>query len=117
MIIEKELIAYLISANIEGIGGNVFAEVPLNKPKRYIIINRTTGDARDRVNRALVAIRSISANSMLEAIEMNAAVKEAMEAMPFNTGIYSARLNSDYNYTDTSTKEYRYQAVFEIYYP
>ena len=25
-------------------------------------------------------------------------------------------LNSDYNFTDTETKEYRYQAVFDINY-
>ena len=28
--------------------------------------------------------------------------------------IASVRLNSDYNYTDTTTKQYRYQAVFDI---
>ena len=28
--------------------------------------------------------------------------------------IVSVSLNSDYNYTDTTTKEYRYQAVFDI---
>jgi hypothetical protein len=25
-------------------------------------------------------------------------------------------LNSNYNFTDTTTKEYRYQAVFDLYY-
>jgi hypothetical protein len=28
--------------------------------------------------------------------------------------VLSVELNSNYNYTDTSTKEYRYQAVFDI---
>ena len=28
--------------------------------------------------------------------------------------ISKIKLNSDYNFTDTETKEYRYQAVFDI---
>lgn len=37
-----------------------------------------------------------------------------MDAMPYNTDISKAKLNSDYNYTDTTTKSYRYQAVYDL---
>ena len=44
-------------------------------------------------------------------------VVEAMEAMAETVdGVYSCKLNSDYNFTNTETREYRYQAVFNLYY-
>ena len=36
--------------------------------------------------------------------------------MAESTNIFKSSLNSDYNFTDTSTKKYRYQAVYDIYY-
>ena len=30
--------------------------------------------------------------------------------------VSKAKLNSDYNYTDTAKKRYRYQAVYEVIY-
>lgn len=43
-------------------------------------------------------------------------VKRVIENMIELDEIRSIRLNNDYNFTDTTTKEYRYQAIFEINY-
>jgi hypothetical protein len=39
-----------------------------------------------------------------------------MEAMIERNDISRVGLNSDYNYTDTAMKQYRYQAVFVVVY-
>ena len=41
-------------------------------------------------------------------------VKEAMEKIVEMDDISKCQLNSDYNYTDTTRKKYRYQAVYDM---
>ena len=45
---------------------------------------------------------------------MNEQAKAAMDALPARQGIGSARLENDYNFTDTATHRYRYQAVYRV---
>ena len=47
---------------------------------------------------------------------LNEQVKEVVEQMIELPEISGIELNSDYNFTDEETKEYRYQAVFDINY-
>ena len=114
--IEKIVMDYLISANIDGVGGNVKVTVPVNPPDEYIIIEKTGSNEENVIEEATMAIQSYSKKSMLRAIEINEAVKTAMREMPWSTDVFSVKLNSDYNFTDTETKEYRYQAVYNITY-
>jgi hypothetical protein len=52
---------------------------------------------------------------MYEAATMNEEIKAAMLNSLITLGsVAKVDLNSDYNYTDTTTKTYRYQAVFDI---
>ena len=57
-------------------------------------------------------------NSMQKAAELNEEVKhwmlDGMEGLITLNEVAQVQLNSDYNYTDTTTKEYRYQAVYDI---
>lgn len=95
----------------------VYTEVQKDPPKKMVVIEKTGGSERNHIPRSTFAIQSYGA-SLQEAAELNEAVKEAM--MDGMTGlialneIVSVNLNSDYNYTDTTTKKYRYQAVFDI---
>lgn len=115
--IEITILNYLKNKNIPNIGTNVFMETPVNPPKRYIIIEKTGGAISNHVFHSDVfAIQSISKNSLVEAATMNAAIINAMLNMADTQPIYSCELNSNYNFTNTTTKEYRYQAVFELYY-
>jgi hypothetical protein len=51
---------------------------------------------------------------MFEAATLNEQVKQAVFDSVSLDEITAVSLNSDYNYTDTATKRYRYQAVFVI---
>ncbi len=47
---------------------------------------------------------------------LNEEVKQAIEKMVELPSISRVELNSDYNFTDTETKRYRYQAVVDFIY-
>ena len=51
---------------------------------------------------------------MLLAAQLNEEVKEVMMTITILPSISSCRLNADYNFTDTTKKRYRYQAVFDL---
>lgn len=115
--IECIVLNYLIEQNIDGVGQDVYLEVPEERPERYILIEKTGSGREDRIDNASFAIQSISSNSLLEAATINEAVKAVMESFADDSSeIYSCRLDTDYNYTNSRTKEYRYQAVYNIYY-
>ena len=51
---------------------------------------------------------------MAYTIEINEEVKAAMDEIIVLPEISRSKLNSDYNFTDTEKKRYRYQAVYDI---
>ena len=53
---------------------------------------------------------------MYEAAMLNEKVKKVIGDITDLNDISSVKLNSDYNYTDTARKKYRYQAVFDFVY-
>lgn len=93
----------------------VLLEVPENPPASYIVLRKTGSDEANRIYEATIAVLSY-APSLYEAIALNERVVSAFRNMGPPDGVFTAKLNSDYEYTDTSTKEYRYQAVFQVYY-
>ena len=113
-IIEAEVVAYLVSALQTQY---VYAERPANPPEEYYVIERTSGSEANHIQRATIAVQSISGNSLLRAAQMSNAVTRAMPGIVQATeDVSCCRLNSEYNFTDTETKQYRYQAVFDLYY-
>lgn len=115
--IEAIVLNYLIGCGINGVGSNVFAEVPVNPPTEYIVIEKTASGEDNKIHSAMIAVQSYSKTSLLTAASINKAVVDAMEVMAETVAeVYSSKLNTDYNFTDPDTKEYRYQAVFNLYY-
>ena len=106
--IEKIVLDYLKNRLKE----DVYMEVPKNKSS-FVLIEKTGSTQNDRIFEATIAIQSY-ATSMLKASVLNEKVKEAMLDIATLNEICRVRLNSDYNYTDVETKQYRYQAVFDI---
>ena len=97
---------------------NVFVglEVPdEDVPSRYVIIEKTSSSRINHIDTATFAFKSY-APTMYEAAELNEAVKLAADGLIENDLISRAALNSDYNFTDTAKKVYRYQAVYNITY-
>lgn len=95
---------------------NVFAERPADPPAQYYVIEKTSAGEKNHVSRATVAVQSISSGSMLEAAQMSKDAEKAMKRLISVANVSAVRLNSAYNFTNPETKEYRYQAVFDIYY-
>ena len=75
-----------------------------------------TGESRENyINTAILAVQSY-APTLLHAAELNEQVKTAMFRAAQLPGVAAVHLNSDYNFTDASSKTYRYQAVFDVTY-
>lgn len=79
----------------------------------FIVLEKTGSREENYITRATIAVQSYG-TSMYEAASLNAQVIEAMKQIIELDEISDCELNSDYNYTDTETKRYRYQAVFNI---
>ena len=92
---------------------NVYAEIPKNAPSTFIVIEKTGSNTENRITTATIAIKSY-AGSLIAAASLNEEVKVAMDESPVIDDIASCKLNSDYNFTDSTAKQYRYQAVFQI---
>ncbi len=107
--IETIIIEYLSRQ----LGICVLTEKPNDKPQRYIIVEKTGNSRNNFIDTATVTIQSY-AESMFEAAMLNERVKLAMNEITMLSSVSKASLNSDYNFTDTAKKEYRYQAVYDI---
>lgn len=114
--IEKMIMDFLKQQNIDGIGANVFLEVPQKVPEQYVLIQKTGGYIADHIKHATLAIRSISSKSKYNAAETNEAVIDNLLYKLENAGISSCVLNNSYDFPDLTTKKYRYQAVFNFTY-
>jgi hypothetical protein len=111
--IEKTILDYLNSAELPA---RAYTEMPKTPPTTLYLIEKTGDSQTNRVNTATVAIQSYG-GSLYEASSLNEELKDAMmNGLIRLDGISGVKLNSDYNYTDTTTKRYRYQAVFLVTY-
>lgn len=109
--IEEVILDYLNNA----LSVSVHMEAPEDKPEKYVIIEKTGSSVEDCINSATFAIQS-HAKKLYEAAELNEQIKNAMNNITVLDHIAKCKLNSDYNFTDTSKKGYRYQAVYDVFY-
>lgn len=117
MVIEQTLIEYLEVMPWNQTTLPVYAETPKQPvPRNYIVIDKTGSSYANGITRATIAIQSISADSLLTAAQINETVVAYMEEFYKVQNIFGAHLQADYNFTNTTTKQYRYQAVYEINY-
>ena len=92
----------------------VYMERPENRPSgKYIIIEKTGGTKTDKIATNTFAFQSYG-DTLYDASSLNESVKSAVESAEYLDEISGVTLNSDYNFTDTASKSYRYQAVFAI---
>lgn len=91
----------------------VYMERPVNPPEKYVLIEKTGSSKRNQIFNATIAVQSY-APSLYEAAALNETVKAGMDNAVTLQDICRVSLNSDYNFTNTAMKQYRYQAVFNI---
>lgn len=108
--------AFLIDWLGEQTGLDVYGEVPEGHPAAFYLVERTGSQTANHITTATVAIQSWNSGSMYEAAEMNETMIETMKSLVQEPEISACKLSADYNFTDTDTKYYRFQAVYNITY-
>lgn len=93
----------------------VYMEVPEEMPGTFIVIEKTGSGVDNKIGSATIAVQSY-APTLYDAALLNERVKAFLDVMTDTEPVFRCKLNSDYNYTDTQTKRYRYQAVFDLTY-
>lgn len=94
---------------------SVSLEKKSSQTDSYVVVEKTSSGKENHLPSATIAFQSY-ADSLYNAAELNKRVKEAVESLIELDEIRGLDLNSDYNFTDTTTKEYRYQAIYDIRY-
>lgn len=109
--IEKVILDYLN----EKLSVPAYMEMPERLPGAFVVIEKTGSGKENHICSAMFAIQSYG-ESMLKAAELNEEVKSVMEDIVKLEEVSRAELNSDYHYSDTTRKRYRYQAVYGLVY-
>lgn len=104
--IEKTILDYLG----EHLSVPVYMEEPIDKPASYVLIERTGSSESDLIETTTLALQSYGA-SLYDAAVLNMAVKARIKQAVELPNVSAVYINSDYNFTDTETKRYRYQCV------
>lgn len=107
--IEKVMLDYLNSK----LDVDVFMERPETPPDSYVVIEKTGSSKSDQIMTSVMAFSSY-AKSLYDAASLNEEVKDAVEDFAELIQVGGVHLNSDYNFTNTNAKQYRYQAIFLI---
>ena len=107
--IEKTILDHL-SAVLDAPCG---MEVPPDPPPHFVVLEKTGETRENCIRDAILAVQSY-APTLLEAATLSESVVAAMlNAVQLPT-VAAVELNGNYNFTDTATKQYRYQAVFDV---
>lgn len=109
--IEARIIEYLA----ETLDIPVYAEVPEAAEGEFLVVEKTGSARANYLDEATIAVQSY-ADSLADAAFLNQRVKAAMLNLWTLDDVSAVRLNSDYNFTDTTTRRYRYQGVFVVTY-
>lgn len=89
-------------------------EIPEKRPPRFVVLKRS-GRGRENGLESANLFADSYGESLLDALELHEQVKDVLDTLDTLKEISSAELATDYPLTDTASKQYRYQAVYEIY--
>jgi hypothetical protein len=109
--IEKIYLDYLT----ERLDVPVYMEEPTEDLTDYVLIEKVGSSESNHIPTATLVFQSYGA-SLYDAALRNLLVKTLVANSVELDEISAVRLNSDYNFTDTTTKKYRYQALFVVTY-
>jgi len=107
-IISKLLLDYLD----QNLSVSVYMEAP-EEMTDYVLLDQTGSSVSNHVTTTTIAIQSYGA-SLYGAMLLNDEVKEAMPGFAALPEVARVELETDYNFTNTETKQYRWQAVYQI---
>jgi hypothetical protein len=90
----------------------VVMEAPKQKTG-YVLIDQTGSSRTNHITTTTLALQSYG-SSLYNAMLLNDDVATAMEEFAELNEVTRVELQTDYNFTDTTTKQYRWQAVYQI---
>lgn len=79
----------------------------------YVLIDQTGSSRENHIVTTTLAIQSYG-QTLYQAMLLNESVKQAMEDFTQLPEVTRVELQTDYNFTNTTTKQYRWQAVYLI---
>ncbi len=95
----------------------VYMQEPINRTpdevNSFVVIEKTGSGKENHLCTATIAIQSY-APTLYDAACLNEFVKELMENITELDDVTKSQLNSDYVFNKVSTKQPRYQAVFDL---
>ena len=110
--IEQTIIDYLVTKGIAR--GKVYAETPVKPPATYVIVSRARGGITDHIRSYGIYTESRSKTDKVTAATLHEAVIAAMLEIRDNTTLMRCNLETEYDAAMTSSKEYRYQALWGV---
>lgn len=96
-------------------GFPIVLEHPESSAAPFVLMERTGSSENNHLRSCTIAFQSYGI-TLYKAAELNEMVKYAVKNLIRLPQIAKITLNSDYNFTNTETREYRYQAVFDFNY-
>lgn len=106
------IIKTLLDFLMDDLDIDVYVEQP-ESLTNYILLDQTGSETTNHITTTTIAVQSY-APSLYEAMLLNERVKGAMERFAALSEVTKVELETDYNFTDTTTKQYRWQAVYFI---
>ena len=91
----------------------VYLEKPSNPSDKFVVIDKTGGSKTNHLLSSSIAFQSYG-KTKYDAAMLNEIVKEQVESLIVLNEISGVKLNSDYPFTDVDSRQYRYQALFDI---
>ena len=92
----------------------IYFEVPKVMPEQFYVLEKTGSNLDEHLWHSTFAVKSYS-SSLYGAASLSEDVRDTiLEEFVLEDSVAKVSLNSEYNFTDTSEKKYRYQAVFDI---
>lgn len=91
----------------------VFLEQPIEKPSKYVLVERKGMGEENHLGGSLFIFQSY-AESMYESASLNKALISEFKSLISLDEMVNIKLNTDYIFTDVTSKKYRYQAVFDV---
>lgn len=93
----------------------VYMEVPARPPNEFVVLEKTGGSKKNYISHATFAIQTYG-GSLHNAAALCEKAWEAAESLIELDEISAVSVDGGYNFTDPTTKRYRYQAVCYITY-
>lgn len=106
--IETSVLNFLKAHNLD-----VFCEIPESAPAEFYVLEKTGSSRTEHVFESTFALQAYG-QTMYNAMQMSEDAKTILEELISLSSISRVSAIRDYNFTDPTTKKYRYQIVFTI---